>query len=161
MEVMAGQLYTALQADTSNPMFWLAVFFVTGLAAMVIIALAVSIVVSMKYKAIRKKAEQADVQVDLSSGSAGITAQGIEGCGYCIGCTIILILVVLGISLPIVLTQQAEDLILAIVMAVFGALCWGVAIAAIPYSIRDLNKKYRALDDALAAAKAGKEPEAT
>jgi hypothetical protein len=66
----------------------------------------------------------------------------------------------LGISLPIVLTQQAEDLILAIVMAVMGALCWGATIAAIPYSIRDLKKKNRALDDAI-AAKAGKEPEAT
>ena len=160
MEVMAGQLYTVLQADTSNPMFWLAVFFVTGLAAMIIIALAVGIVVSIKYKAIRKKAEQADVQVDLSSGSTRIDAQGIEGCGYCIVCSIVLILGALGISLPIVLTQQAEDLILAVVMAVFGALCWAVSIWGIPYSIRDLKKKYRALDDAI-AAKAGKEPETT
>jgi hypothetical protein len=141
-------------------MFWLAIFFVTGLAAMIIIGLAVAIVVSLKFKAIRKKAEQADVQVDLSSGSTGVNAQGIEGCGYCIVCTVALILGALGISLPIVLTQQAEDLILAIVMVVMGALCWGAAIAAIPYSIRDLKKKYRALDDAI-AAKDGKEPEAT
>jgi predicted membrane channel-forming protein YqfA (hemolysin III family) len=160
MEAMAGQLYTVLQADTSNPMFWLAVFFVTGLAAMIIIALAVGIVVSLKFKAIRKKAEQAGVQVDLSSDSTRITAQGIEGCGYCIVCTIVLIFGALGITLPIVLTQQAEDLILAIVMAVLGALCWGATIAAIPISVRDLKKRYRALDDAL-AAKAGKEPEAT
>ena len=159
MEVIAGYLYTALQADTSNPMFWLAVFFVTGLAAMILIALAVGIVVSLKFKGIRKKAEQAGVQVDLSSGSTGISALDIEGCGYCIVCTIALILGALGISLPIVLTQQAEDLILAIVMAVMGALCWGATIAAIPYSIRDLKKKNRALDDAI-AAKAGKEPEA-
>jgi len=46
MEAMAGHLYTASQADTSNPMFWLALFFVTGLAAMIIIALAVGIVVT-------------------------------------------------------------------------------------------------------------------
>jgi predicted RND superfamily exporter protein len=78
MEVIAGHLYTALQADTSNPMFWLAVFFVTGLAAMIIIALAVGIVVSLKFKGIRKKAEQAGVQVDLSSGSTGISALDIE-----------------------------------------------------------------------------------
>ena len=128
---------------------------------MIIIALGVGVVVSMKYKAIRKKAERADVQVDLSSGSTGIDAQGIEGCGYCIVCSIALILGALGISLPIVLTQQAEDLILAIVMAVFGALCWAVSIWAIPYSTQDLKKKYRALDDAIVAAKAGKEPEAT
>jgi len=160
MEVIAGHLYTALQADTSNPMFWLAIFFVTGLAMMIILALGIGIVVSMKYKAIRKKAEQADVQVDLGSGSTGIDAQGIEGCGYCIVCSIVLICGALGISLPIVLTQQTEDLILAIVMAVFGALCWAVSIWGIPYSIRDLKKKHRALDDAI-AAKAGKEPETT
>jgi len=160
MEVIAGHLGTILQADTSNPIFWLAIFFVTGLAMMIILALGIGVVVSMKYKAIRKKAEQADVQVDLGSGSTRIDIQGIEGCGYCIVCSVALILGALGISLPIVLTQQAEDLILAIVMAVLGALCWAVSIWAIPYSTRDLKKKYRALDDAI-AAKAGKEPEAT
>ena len=161
MEVIAELLYTVSQVDTSNPTFWPAVFISTGLVAMAIIALSIAIVDSIKKGTIRNKIEQMDWQVDLSSDIIEMDVESLEDGMYCLVCIEILLVGALYIPIIIMMMHLAEDPVIAIVMVLFGVMCWGVIIVMIPLVIRDLKKKYRALDDALAAAKAGKELEAT
>jgi len=160
MEVMAVLLYTASQVDTSNPTFWPAVFFSTGVVAMAIIALSIAIVDSIKKGTIRNKIEQMDWQADLSSDIIEMDVESLEDGMYCLVCIEILLVGALYIPIIIMMMHLIEDPVIASVMVVFGVLCW-VVIAMTPLIIRDLRKQYRALDDALAAAKAGTEPEAT
>jgi hypothetical protein len=160
MEVMAELLYTVSQVDTSNPTFWPALFFSTGLVVMAIIALSLAIVDSLKKGAIRNRIKQMDWQVDLSSDITEMDVESLEDGRYCLVCTEILIIGALLIPLTIMMMQLAEDPVCANGIVFFGVLCW-VVIAMTPLIIRDLRKQHRALDDALADAKAGKEAEAT
>ena len=160
MEVMAELLYTVSQVDTSNPTFWPAVFISTGLVAMAIIALSIAIVDSIKKGTIRNKIEQMDWQVDLSSDIIEMDVESLEDGMYCLVCVEILLIGALYMPIIIMMMHLAEDPVIANVMVVFGVMCW-VVVAMSPLIIRDLRKQYRALYDTLAAAKAGKEPEAT
>lgn len=160
MEVMAELLYTVSQVDTSNPTFWPAVFSSTGLMTMAIITLSLAIVDSLKKGAIRNRIEQMDWQVDLSSDITEMDVESLEDGMYCLVCIEILLMGALYIPIIFMMMHLAEyDPVCASGVVVFGALCW-VGVATTPVIIRDLRRKYRAMDDAI-AAKAGKEPEAT
>ena len=135
-----------LQIQWENPLLYLAIFFVTGLVAMIVMAFIVQLIISRKRRQVRKAG------VDLPKDTSGVSMGDIyalEGCGYCFLFAVIIILSALGISLPIILPQAVENIIMAVVMTVFGGLCWGVTIWAIPYTRKQLRKLDQLLKDGL------------
>ncbi|MFX1300980.1 MAG: hypothetical protein ACFFDE_08545, partial [Promethearchaeota archaeon] len=116
------------QPDFRNPLFWLAVFFVTGLVLIVALGLITGVIFWRQAKGIRRQAAEAGVPDPIPKSDNGFDPSAIEGCGFCIIVVIFLIAGALGISLPITLPQSAEVIIMTIVIGVLGALCWGASI---------------------------------
>lgn len=137
------------QPDFRNPLFWLAVFFVTGLVLMVVLGLFTGVLFWRQAKRIRRQAAEAGVPDPIPKSDNGFDLSEIEGCGFCIIVVIFLIAGALGISLPITLPQSAEVIIMTIVMGVFGALCWGASIWGIRYTFREYSRRGQLLETAL------------
>ncbi len=137
------------QVDISNPLLWLAIFFVSGLAVALIVGIILGVILSLQGRRIRKRAAEAGVSVELPGSKGGFDPYDIEACGYCIGFFIIIILGALGISLPIILPQQTEALIMTVVLITFGALFWGLVFWSIIYTIRQYPKRQKLLEAAL------------
>lgn len=91
----------------------------------------------------KEKAEAAGVVLALDS-SKGIDVYGIEGCGYCIGLIVILVLGALGITLPLEISQDMEDLVVLVVITIFGAMCWAVTLWS-PFYLRNERRRFRLL----------------
>ena len=79
----------------------------------------------------------------------GADPWAIEGCGTCIVFIIIMILVSLGISLPHILTQIPEALVVSVVLVIFGALWWSLVIASVPLTRRNYLNQQRAFNAAM------------
>ncbi len=137
------------QPDFRNPLFWLAVFFVTGLVLMVVLGLFTGVLFWRQAKRIRRQAAEAGVPDPIPKSDSGFDLSEIEGCGFCIIVVIFLIAGALGFSLPITLPQSAEVIIMTIVMGVFGALCWGASIWGIRYTFREYSRRGQLLETAL------------
>lgn len=137
------------QPDPQNPLFWLALFFATGLVLMIALGLITGVVFWRQSKRIRRQATEAGVPDPIPKSTVGFDPSEIEGCGFCIIIVIFLIAGALGISLPITLSQTAEVIIMTIVMGVFGALCWGVSIWGIRYTFREYSRREQLLETAL------------
>ena len=139
-----------MQAASEKPEFWIALFFVTGLVAMIISAMICGAIWSHLKKKTLAEADRAGVDIHLSE-TEGIDIDifEIEGCGYCIVFIIILILGALGISFPIVLSEEVETMILVLVLIIFGAATWAVTLWS-PYYLRSERRRFRRiLDEAL------------
>lgn len=124
-------------------------FFLTGL----IVGLAVTFIVaglwSRDKRHIEKEAEAAGVSLNMENKSRIDTSQGIEGCGYCIGFIIIIAAGAMGISLPVILPEATENLIVMIVLILFGSMFWALALSAIPY-VKSYRRGFRkTLQDAI------------
>lgn len=137
------------QVNPQNPLFWLAIFFVTGLVLMIALGLITGVLFWRQSKRIRRQAEEAGVPDPIPKSDNGFDPTAIEGCGFCIIIVIVLIAGALGITLPITLPESAEVLILTIVMVVFGALCWGASIWGIRYTFREYSRRGQLLETAL------------
>lgn len=122
---------------------------------MLVIVVPVSVVHSMKRRSLRKRAERMGVDLGVSDSKGGVSGMDIEACGYCVMFLVAVILGALGVSLPIILPQSAFNLIMAVICVVFGALFWGLAVAVIPYSVRDLRRLNRALEAAVTGKTGG------
>ncbi len=122
--------------------YWLGMFFLTGL----IVGLAVTFIIaglwSRDKRHIEKEAAAAGVSLNLENKSRIDSAQGIEGCVYCIGFIIIIAAGAIGISLPVILPEAAENLIVMIIMILFGSVFWALALASIPY-VRSYRREFR------------------
>ncbi len=150
MLIVKGEVILDLMAQQLPPQlgYWLAVFFLTGFVFGILMAFIVAGLYSRDKRLIEEQAAAAGVSIDLDSRPV-VDAEGIEGCGYCIGSIIIIAAGALGISLPIVIPEAAEQIILTIVIIVFGAIFWGLAVGSIPY-IRHYRRGFRkALQDAI------------
>jgi hypothetical protein len=137
------------QPDFQNPLFWLALFFVTGLVLMTALGLITGVLFWRQSKRIRRQAAEAGVPDPIPKSDNGFDPAAIEGCGFCIIIVIILIAGALGISLPITLPQSAEVIIMTIVMVILGALCWGASIWGIRYTFREYSRREQLLETAL------------
>ncbi len=137
------------QVDISNPLFWLAVFFVSGLGVALLVGIIAGSILTLQGRSIRKRAAEAGVSVKLPRSEGGIDPYDIEGCGYCIIFIVIIILGAMGISLPIILPQQTEAIIMAVVLVIFGGLFWGLVIWSIFYTAREYPKRRKLLAAAL------------
>jgi hypothetical protein len=111
---------------------WLGTFFITGMVSGLAAACIVGGLWSRDKRRIEKEAEEAGVILEIES-SSGFDAYEIEGCGYCIGFIIIIAVSAMGITLPIVLPEAAEDIIMVTVMIIFGAALWALALWSVPY----------------------------
>jgi hypothetical protein len=139
-----------LQAD--RPEYWIGMFFITGLIFGIGSAIVVGALWSRQRKLFLKKAEDAGVTLVIPT-STGEGVYLIEGCGYCIGFVIVAIAGVLGISLPALIPEGAEDLIVVVIITIFGALLWGLAVWSVPY-YRGEKKRFQHLLDMAIAGKA-------
>jgi hypothetical protein len=137
------------QPDPQNPLFWLAIFFITGLVLIIALGLITGILFWRQAKRIRRQATEAGVPDPIPKSDNCFDPAAIEGCGFCIVVVIFLIAGVLGISLPITLPQSAEVIIMTIVMGVIGALCWGASIWGIRYTFREYSRRNQFLETAL------------
>ena len=137
------------QPDPQNPLFWLAIFFATGLILMIALGLITGVLFWRQAKRIRRQAAEAGVPDPIPKSDNGFDPSAIEGCGFCIIVVIFLIAGALGISLPITLPQSAEVIIMTIVMGVIGALCWGASIWGIRYTVREYSRRNQLLETAL------------
>jgi hypothetical protein len=154
---LAGLLSSTMlaQVDPSNPLFWLAMFFASGIEGALVVGIIAGSILILQGRRIRKQAAEAGVSVTLPKSESSFDPWAIEGCGYCIIFVVIIILGALGISLPIILPQQTENIIMAVVMTVFGGLFWGLVIWSIVYTVREYPKRQKLLKAALQ----GKTPE--
>lgn len=137
------------QPDPQNPLFWLAIFFVTGLVLIIALGIITGVIFWRQAKRIRRQATEAGVPDPIPKSDNGFDPAAIEGCGFCIIVVIFLIAGALGISLPITLPQSAEVIIMTIVMASIGALCWGASIWGIRYTFREYSRRNQLLENAL------------
>ncbi len=140
------------QAQTPNLTLQqgLGLFFITGLIAMIVAAIIVSGLWSREKKKIEKEAEAAGVSVIIDTAQQ-VDVYAIEGCGYCIVFLIIIILAALGVSFPMVVSEEIEDIVVMIVIIIFGAVCWAVTLWA-PIYLRNERRRFRRiLDSALRA----------
>jgi hypothetical protein len=120
---------------------WLGMFFLTGF----IVGLAATFIVaglwSRDRRRIKEEAAAAGVSLYLESRSSS-DVLGIEACGICIGSIIVIAAGALGISLPLILPEGGEFLIVMIIMIIFGSAFWGLAIGSIPY-VRSYRRGFR------------------
>ncbi|MFX1562711.1 MAG: hypothetical protein ACFFDP_05340 [Promethearchaeota archaeon] len=126
----------------------IALFFISGLVMMLIMACVASGVWSLQKRRYQRKADELGVKVDFSSGESSIDAYGIEGCGYCVGFIIIIVLGAMGISLPIILPGDVQQLLFLSVLLVFGSVFWGATIWGFYYISRISRKFQKILDEA-------------
>jgi hypothetical protein len=124
----------------------IASFFLSGLVAMIIMAIVAAGIWSIQKRRYQKKADELGVMVDFTSKESSIDPYAIEGCGYCIVFVIIIILGALGISLPIILPGDFQTLIVLIISLVFGGLTWGVTIWSF-YYIYKIPAKFQSIID--------------
>lgn len=117
---------------------------------MIVAAIIVSGLWSREKKKIEKEAEAAGVSVIIDT-TQQVDVYAIEGCGYCIVFLIIIILAALGVSFPMVVSEEIEDIVVMIVIIIFGAVCWAVTLWA-PIYLRNERRRFRRiLDSALRA----------
>ena len=136
------------QLPVENPIFWFAIFFISGLVAVFIVLLIAETVIRTQRRRLRLQAKAAGVNVTFPKRS-GADPWAIEGCGTCIVFIIIMILASLGISLPHILTQVQEALVVSVVLVIFGALWWSLVIASVPLTRRDYRNQQRAFNAAI------------
>ena len=136
------------QLPFENPIFWCAIFFISGLVAVFIVVLIAEIVIRTQRSRLRHQAKAAGVNVTFPK-RIGADPWAIEGCGTCIVFIIIMILVSLGISLPQILTQIPEALVVSVVLVIFGALWWSLVIASVPLTRRNYLNQQRAFNAAM------------
>lgn len=140
-----------LMQQASRPEYWIGVFFITGMVFGIGSAMGVGFLWGRQRKRVIKEAEAVGVTLEIPT-STGDGVYAIEGCGYCIGFIIVAIAGVLGISLPALIPEGAEDLIVVIVITIFGALFWGLAVWSVPYYRGEKRRMQQLLDGALARA---------
>ena len=129
----------------------IALFFLTGLVVMIIMAFIAAIVWSLQKRRYTRKAEELGVKVEFSGDESSIDPYAIEGCGYCIIFVVIIILGAMGISLPIILPGDVQTLIALIMCLVLGGLCWGATIWGVYYIAKIPSKFQKTLDEAMSA----------
>ena len=123
----------------------LGLFFITGIIAMIVAAIIVSGLWSREKKRIEKEAEAEGVSVIIDT-TQQVDVYAIEGCGYCIVFLVIIILVALGVSFPMVVSEEIEDIVVMIVIIFLGALCWAVTLWA-PFYLRNERRRFRRMLD--------------
>jgi hypothetical protein len=141
----------AILMQPNRPEYWIAMFFVTGLVFGIGSAMVIGFLWDRARKRVIREAEEAGAILDIDTESS-IDVYSIQGCGYCIGFIIVAIAAVLGISLPTLIPEGAEDLIVIVVITVFGAMLWGLTIWSIPYYRSEKRRFQHLLDIALARA---------
>lgn len=121
----------------------IAIFFISGLLAMIIASMVVGWLWTRSRNKTNEEAEAAGVTLAFDS-SRTIDVYGIEGCGYCIGLIIILVLLALGVTLPLEISENMENLIVLVIITVFGAASWAVTLWA-PLYLRNERRRFRLL----------------
>ena len=145
-----------IMMQPNRPEYWIAMFFVTGLVFGIGSAMVIGYLWDRARKNVIRKAEEAGVTLEIDTESK-VDVYSIEGCGYCIGFIIVAIAAVLGISLPTLIPEGAEDLIVIVAITVFGAMLWGLTFWSIPYYRGEKQRFQHLLDMALAKAAREKE----
>ena len=112
--------------------YFLGMFLFSGMFLGIAAAIIVGGLWSRDKKRIEKEAAAAGVTLNIES-SSGVDVQEIEACGYCIGFIIIIVAAVMGVSLPTILPEAAEDILMATLVIIFGALFWALALWSVPY----------------------------
>ncbi|NHJ14815.1 MAG: hypothetical protein EAX95_14135 [Candidatus Thorarchaeota archaeon] len=140
-----------LMLQANRPEFWIALFFVSGLIFGIGAAIVVGFLWSRARKRVIAEAEAAGVTLEIET-STDIDAYGIEACGYCIGFIVIAAAGVLGISLPTLIPEGAEDLIVIVIITIFGAALWGLVVWSVPYYRGEKRRFQNLLDEALAGS---------
>lgn len=138
-----------LMLQANRPEFWIALFFVTGLIFGIGAAFVVGFLWDRARKRVIAEAEAVGVALDIDT-SSSVDVYAIEGCGYCIGFIIVAAAGVLGISLPILIPEGAENLIVLIVITVLGAALWGLVVWSVPYYRSEKRRFQQLLDGAIA-----------
>jgi len=126
--------------------------FFIGLPLLFCLSLIIASVLDGAKKRAIKKAEEAGVELTLKP-DPGPSAFAIEGIIYCIGFIVIGIIIVvamvLGISLPLDLTEDLENIIGTTVFGVFDILIWTVVIWSPYYYRSERRRLQRTLEEAL------------
>jgi hypothetical protein len=126
--------------------------FFIGLPVMFCLAVTMSFAVDKARKRTIKMAEEAGVEITLKPDS-GPPTTSIEGIIYCIGFIVIGIIIViaavLGISFPLDLSEDLENIIGTTVTGVFDVLIWTVIIWSPFYYRTEQRRLQQKLDEAL------------
>lgn len=146
--LVEGFQHMLAQIQFENPGFWFGIFFVSGLVSVLIVVIITEAIIRSHRRRLTRQAKDAGVSVTFPKRSSA-DPFAIEGCGYCLLFIIIMILASVGISLPLIIVQLPEILVVSVVLVVFGALWWSLVIASIPLTRRDYRKQQRAFDTAI------------
>ncbi|TFG31708.1 hypothetical protein EU528_05460 [Candidatus Thorarchaeota archaeon] len=130
----------------------LGLLFFIGIFVMFIVGLTIAFAVDGARKRTIKKAEEEGVEITLKP-DRGPPVYEIEGIIYCIGFIVIgvisLVAIVLGISLPLDLSEDLENIIGTTVFGVFDILIWAVTIWSLFYYRAERQRLQRTLEETL------------
>lgn len=126
--------------------------FIIGLPVLIVVGAIIAKAVDRAKKRTMKIAEEASVEVTLKP-DRGPSVSEIEGIVYCIGFIVIGVIVVvagvLGISLPLDLSEDMENIIGTTAFGIFDVLIWSVVIWSPFYYRNEKRRLQRAIEDAL------------
>ena len=131
------------QIQFGHPLFWPAMFFLSGFVVMIIVIIIVELLIRLHRRRLKRLAEEAGVRVIFPKRSSA-DPFAIEGCGYYLLFFVIMILASVGISLPTIISQLPEILLVSVILLVFGGLWWSLVIGAIPLTLRDYRRQQHA-----------------
>ena len=135
--------------DVGRVFAWL---FLIALPLAIVIAIVLSFAVDWARKKAVKLAQEQGAELSFKP-DPGPSIAEIEGIFYCIGIiivgAIIVVAAVLGISLPIEVSEDVQNLIATIVAGVFDVMLWAIIIWSPYYYISEKRRIKRKLDEAL------------
>jgi hypothetical protein len=136
--------------------FWLIPIFDWGIVFLIVVCVTAKIVLRVQRRYMNRRTDEAGaprIFIPVRDFPKGVSAQDIEGIGYCIGFIIIIIVVpiaaFLGITFPVTLPEEMQMLIGAVFMVALTALFWGAGIITLIVSIKDFIRRNQQLKEAL------------
>ncbi len=130
-----------------SPQYNSLLFLFSGMVGGILLAILGSIYLSLGRRAIKKRAEQAVIVMEMDIGFC-IEPITLEGAAYCILFIVSFILGALGISLSTII-QQVQDLAILVIAIAGGAALWGFGIGTIIFAIIHIRKQKHRLNSYL------------
>ena len=136
--------------------FWVIPIFDWGLVFLIVVCITSKIVLRVQRHYMHRRTDEAGIPriiIPVRDFPKGVSVLDIQGIGYCIGFLILIIVIpiaaFLGITFPITLPEETQNLIGAAFTVALTALFWGAGIITLVVSIKDFIRRNRQLKEAL------------
>ncbi len=134
------------QVNPLDPIFWLFLFFLIGLAIIIALGGIILVVFSLQNRRIRRRAAEAGIPDPLPKSDTGFDSSTIKGivCGI-----VIVIIIIAGALILPTLPEGFETILLIVGLVVTNAFMWGIIVYSIWWMTREYTRREQLLKDAL------------